>query len=195
MFRRFPSLGLAAKAWASHRAASSRGKVPIVSIAPTPVPRRPPWQRRARSFAKGFDACRVPGKDSGRTLSERALQNFAQDILFARIELVALRREVEDVDGLLAFGIDEHDLDIAVKPRQSRAHVVEKPGAILFDNFEQRAVHGSFFIEADPCRDHDLWRASAALRFTALQQWLERGLAAQDLGETFLEALNFAGVQ
>src|SRR5262245_27534415 len=200
MFRRFPSLGLAAKAGASRGAVSSRGKAQIVWIAPPLEPRRLPWQRRARSFAKGFDACRVPGKDSGapgccRTLPERALQNLAQDILFARIELVALRREVEDVDGLLAFSIDERNLDIAVKPRQSRAHVVEKAGAILRDNFEQRAVHGSLFIEADSCRDRNLRRASAARRFTALQQWLERGLAAQDFGETFLEALDFAGIQ
>src|SRR5215831_13941222 len=138
MFRRFPSLRLAAKAWASREAVSSRGKAQIVSIVPTLEARRPPWQRRARSFAKGFDACRVsregfraPG--CCRTLPERTLQNLAQDILFARIELVALRREVEDVDGLLAFGIDECNLDIAVKPRQSRAHVVEKAGAILCD--------------------------------------------------------------
>src|SRR5262249_55438039 len=59
---------------------------------------------------------RLERKTKGRLL-ERALQNFAQDTLLARIQLLSLGCEIENVYGLLALSIDQGDFDVAIETR------------------------------------------------------------------------------
>jgi len=51
-------------------------------------------------------------------LSQGSLEDFAEEFLFLRGEFFALGGEIENVDGLVAFGVDQRDLDIASQARQ-----------------------------------------------------------------------------
>jgi len=42
------------------------------------------------------------------------LQDFAKQFLFLRGEFFSLRGEIKNVDGLLAFGVNQRDLDVAI---------------------------------------------------------------------------------
>jgi len=42
-----------------------------------------------------------------------------------RGELLALRRQVEHVDGLVTFRVDQRDLNVASQARQSGADIVQ----------------------------------------------------------------------
>ena len=59
-----------------------------------------------------------------------------------RGELLALPGKVEDIDGLVAFRVDQRDFDVTSQVRQRGADLVEQSGMILRNNFEQRAVRG-----------------------------------------------------
>jgi hypothetical protein len=48
-----------------------------------------------------------------KVLSQSSLEDFAEEFLFLRGKLFPQRRQVEHVDGFVAFGIDQGDLDIA----------------------------------------------------------------------------------
>ena len=56
--------------------------------------------------------------NSQRTLYQSSLEHFAEEFLFLRGELFALRRQVEDIDSFVAFRIDQRDLDVASQPCQ-----------------------------------------------------------------------------
>ena len=128
---------------------------------------------------------------SGTTLTERALQHFAEQILLLRVKFLALGRQIKNIDCLLAFCIDQCDFDVAGKPRQRGTHVVEQPRAILHHNFEKRAVSGRRIVKAEPRLNGDFWRSRSAGRVAALQQRLERRFALQDIVETLKEAFFF----
>jgi hypothetical protein len=83
---------------------------------------------------------KILAKMLGGLLSQRALQDFAQDILFARVQFATLRSQIEDVNRFLALRIDQGDFDVAIESRERRSHVVQQAGAILRNHFEQRAV-------------------------------------------------------
>jgi len=57
----------------------------------------------------------------GLKLAERSLQDFAKQFLFLRGEFFSLRGEIKNVDGLLAFGVNQRDLDVASQPCECRA--------------------------------------------------------------------------
>ena len=72
--------------------------------------------------------------------NQGSMQYFAEKLLLLRGELLPLRCEVEGVDGLVAFGVDQRDFDVASQARHRRADLVEQSGMVLRDDFEQRAV-------------------------------------------------------
>src|SRR5213080_1523092 len=73
-------------------------------------------------------------------LCKLAQKGTADCFLLARIELPALRRDVEHIDHFHAFCVDERHLDIAPELGECGTHVIEQAGTILGDEFEERAV-------------------------------------------------------
>src|SRR5258705_1017048 len=128
-------------------------------------------------------------------LTEGSLQYFPQDFLLLQFQLSSLRSQIKNVDGLLSFGVDKSDFNVAIKTRQRRSHVVKQASAVLGDDFEQRALGRRSIVKVDSGRDCNLGRSRPACRFTALQQWLQRGFSAQNICEALLEPFDFAGVQ
>lgn len=49
-------------------------------------------------------------------LREGALQDFLQEFLFLLAEFLSALRQIKDVDGFLAFRVDQRDVDVATKP-------------------------------------------------------------------------------
>jgi len=112
-----------------------------------------------------------------------------------RGELPALRGEIEHVDRLVAFGIDQRDFNVASQPRQHRTYLVQQSRMVLGDDFEQRAVCGRRIVEVDVRRNGHLGRSRPPGTLTALQQRLEPSLSAEHILEAFPEARNFTGIQ
>ena len=86
--------------------------------------------RRAGDAARQADPSRrIPLADA-RGVSDRPLaggeQTFLQLCLEILGELVALLRDVKDVDGAIAFGIDQHDVDVAGGRRKHGGQTVEQ---------------------------------------------------------------------
>jgi hypothetical protein len=55
--------------------------------------------------------------------------------------------KVEDVDRSVALGVNQRDVDIAFELGENRADAVQKSGLVLRDDFDQRAVRGTFIIK------------------------------------------------
>lgn len=103
--------------------------------------------------------------------------------------------EVKDVDGLLAFGVDEGDVNVAAETGECRADVVKQTGTILGHDFEKGATGGGGVIVIDARFDGDFGRARFAGAFAALEQGIERRFTVHRVRKTFLEARDFAGIQ
>src|SRR5262249_25277929 len=115
------------------------------------------------------------GSNRKTVLSQSALQHFAEQILLLGGEFLALRSQIENIDGFLALGINQCDFNIAGKSRQSGAHVVKKTGAILNDHFEQSAVSGGGIVEVEACLHRHFRRAGASGSIAAFEQGVGRG--------------------
>ena len=90
-------------------------------------PRPPTICRPAVYFRCGnFDFDKKNQNDCTEArLDQSSLEHFAQEFLFLCGELLALRRQVEHVDGLVTFRVDQRDLNVASQARQSGADIVQ----------------------------------------------------------------------
>jgi hypothetical protein len=79
-------------------------------------------QQRRSAPAKKLLTCVVSSRNEmeliAKRLNESSLEYFAEQFLLLRGELFALGGQVEDIDGFVAFRIDQRDLDVASQPRQ-----------------------------------------------------------------------------
>src|SRR5690349_16473177 len=62
------------------------------------------------------------GLTNRKDSTEGSFQNFAEKFLFLRRQFSALRCQIENVDGLLAFRIDQCHIDIAALAGQRGTH-------------------------------------------------------------------------
>ena len=70
-----------------------------------------------RSFRCGSFYKKNKTQSTRVPLNQSSLEYFAEEFLFLRGELLALRGQVEHVDGLVAFRVDERDFDVASQVR------------------------------------------------------------------------------
>src|SRR5260370_3904110 len=68
-------------------------------------------------------------------------------LLMGGIELRALRGDIEYVDGLVRFGIDQDNVDVATLFRHGAGQVVEQAGPVLSHNLNEGGGGGRLRIE------------------------------------------------
>src|SRR5438876_827824 len=116
--------------------------------------------RRTASPAPRFLDCQSAADRVKRTLrvwtlpapvcaSQLAQESQPNAFLPAAVELGARRGEVEHIDHPLALRVDERHFDVASQLGQRRADAVEQTGAVLSDEFEERARGRGSVVEAN----------------------------------------------
>src|SRR4029077_7777436 len=98
-------------------------------------------------------------------LAESPLQYFSQNFLLLQFQFFSLRSQIKNVDSLLSFGVDESHLNVAIKTRQRRSHVVKQASAVLGNDFKQRALCRCTVVKVDRRGDCNLGRSRPARRF------------------------------
>ena len=87
-------------------------------------------------------------------------------LFLVRGQFLAVHGDVEDVDGFVSLGVDQHDVDGAAGFRDAAGEVVEQAGAVLGDDFDQRRGIRGLAVEADPRLNPAFlarWRSGAAV--------------------------------
>ena len=82
--------------------------------------------------------------------------------------------QVEDVDGGLSFRVDQSHLNVMTEAAKGHADRTEKPGQILRDDLQQRAVGRSGIVKLDPRFDDNprgFPPRTAAADFHLLWRW------------------------
>src|SRR5712692_7447627 len=64
-----------------------------------------------------------------------------------RRKLSARGSEVEHIDRSLAFGVDQSDVDVAFLLGENRTDAVQEARLILRNDFNERAVRGTFIVK------------------------------------------------
>src|SRR5260370_9518421 len=85
-------------------------------------------------------SCRTALAFTENGLNQVFLKFFAQELLLLRIELLALRSNVENIDGLLALRVHQRDFDVASQTRQLRSDLVEHSRSCRRTAFEHRRI-------------------------------------------------------
>src|SRR6266403_5373939 len=127
-------------------------------------------------------------------LAERGFQNFAQEFLFLRGELSALCRQIENVDGFLAFGVDQSHVNVAALAGQRGTYFIQESGPVLGDHFHQRRMIGGAVVKLDGSPERDFWRLRNSGGQATLQQWFQRLLAVHHIRDALLKARSLAGI-
>src|SRR5712692_10168172 len=110
-------------------------------------------------------------------------------------ELGALRGEIEDVNRFLSLGVNQGDFDVAAERGESRTNLVKQAGAILRNDFEQRAVGRAGVVKAHLRRDANFGGTLSAGSNAAAQQRLERLPGGDHVREILAETMNFGGIE
>src|SRR5713101_7387672 len=122
---------------AAGRSRTDNGENPQRILSP---PRMPISRQPHRAATTAYHALEARLELLLERLRNRGLQRIA--------ELGALRGEIEDVNRFLSLGINQGDFDIAAERGESRTNLVKQAGAILRNDFEQRAVGRAGVVKA-----------------------------------------------
>jgi hypothetical protein len=125
---------------------------------------------------------------------ESALQDFPQQFVFLLAEFFAAFREVEDVDGFLAFGVDQGYVYVAAEAGEGGTDVVQQAWAVLHHDLKECALRRRRIVVADAGFDGNLRGLCFAGTLTASEQRFELRFSVHDVREALLEARDFAGV-
>src|SRR5262249_34681559 len=101
------------------------------------------------------------------------LQDGANQTLLLRRELLSLRGQIEHVDCLLPFGIDERYFYIAIQAGKCGTDLVQQTGMILRDDFDEGALGRSVVIEMDAFLNGYFRLLRRSFSLTVFQQWIE----------------------
>jgi hypothetical protein len=95
------------------------------------------------------------------TLSKFLEKRLRQALLEGGVKLGSARAEIEHINGLLSFRINQSDFDVAAKLAHHLTGFIEKTRPVLCDQLERRALGRTHRIEADRRFLFDLgdWRS------------------------------------
>src|SRR5207302_5872208 len=133
---------------------------------------------------------RLRGSEAGILLLDKCLrQGFPKPFLVRSSQLCTPGRQVEDVNGGLAFGVDKSDLDIAFLVGQSGADPVQEAWTVLGNHLNQGAVGRRLVVEFDLRCDLHFGNAVFICTQPVAHQSIQVSLSAQDIADAALEAL------
>src|SRR6202035_1391671 len=98
-------------------------------------------------------------------------------------------REIENVNGHLAFGINERNLNIALLHGKTRTDAIEQARPVLRDDLQNGAARRALVIKLNAGMNFDLVRAGHAAAPAVPQHAVKIGRSIQHIGNAFLKPL------